>query len=151
MDWFMSERLLRVGTIYIPVSNVGLSADWYTAKLGAKLNYQDEEKAILDLANQSFFLIKSGVNQSSNFYDTQGSERFSFTFEVNGLEVLKELHKDFKQLNIVTGDIEDRGHAGRNFVFSDLDGNLFDVWSELSPEFKEKYEISNVSRETNEG
>ncbi|WP_456272949.1 VOC family protein [Bacillus sp. AK031] len=137
----MSEKLLRVGTIYIPVSDVAVSSDWYTENLEAKLKYQDKDKAILELANQSFFLVKAEENQSSNFYDTQGSERFSFTFEVNGLEALTELHKDFKQRNIVTGEIEDRGHAGRNFVFSDLDENLFDVWSELSPVFKEKYKI----------
>ncbi|OXS74457.1 hypothetical protein B1B04_10165 [Lysinibacillus sp. KCTC 33748] len=35
--------------------------------------------------------------------------------------------------------IENRGHAGRNFVFYDVDGNKFDVWSELSRIFKENY------------
>nr|WP_197140727.1 hypothetical protein [Lysinibacillus sphaericus] len=35
--------------------------------------------------------------------------------------------------------VENRGHAGKNFVFYDVDGNKFDVWSELSPIFKENY------------
>lgn len=134
----MDGKLLRVGTIYIPVSDVASAAEWYTAKLGAGLNYQDEDKAILDMANLSFFLVKAPENQSSNFYDCNGNERFSFTFEVDGLGALTELRKEFKQRNIKTGEIEDRGHAGRNFVFWDTDGNKFDVWSELSPVFKER-------------
>ncbi len=42
---------------------------------------------------------------------------------------------------IRVGEIENRGHSGRNFVFYDLDGNKFDVWSELSPTYKEKFSI----------
>ncbi|MCD8506062.1 MAG: VOC family protein [Alkalibacterium thalassium] len=63
---------------------------------------------------------------------------FSITFEVDGLEALADLHKEFREKGMNVGDIENRGHAGRNFVFSDLDNNSFDVWSELSPRFKEK-------------
>lgn len=138
----MSEKLLRVGTIYIPVSNVELSSEWYVNKLGAELSYKDVDKAILNFANQSIFLVKSNENQSSNFYDIHGEERFSLTFEVNGLSALEAIHKDFIEKQIRVGEIENRGHSGRNFVFYDLNGNKFDVWSELSPIFKEKYLIS---------
>ena len=138
----MNKILLRVGTTYIPVSNVELSSEWYVNKLGAELSYKDEDKAILNFANQSFFLVKSKENQSSNFYDIYGVERFSITFEVNGLNALEAIHRDFIGKQIRIGAIENRGHSGRNFVFFDLDGNKFDVWSELSPIFKEKYLIS---------
>ncbi|WP_088104138.1 VOC family protein [Halalkalibacter urbisdiaboli] len=138
----MSEKLLRIGTTYIPVTNVEISSDWYVNKLGAELNYKDEDKAILNLANQSIFLVKSNENQSSNFIDIYGQERFSLTFEVNGLDALEAVHKDFIENEIRVGDIENRGHSGRNFIFYDLDNNKFDVWSELSPIFKEKYLIS---------
>ncbi|MFC4025502.1 VOC family protein [Oceanobacillus longus] len=135
----MNDKLLRVGTTYIPVTNVELSSEWYVNKLGAELSYKDEDKAILNFANQSIFLVKSNENQSSNFYDINGVERFSLTFEVNGLSALKAIHKDFTEKEIRVGEIENRGHSGRNFVFYDLDSNKFDVWSELSPTFKEKY------------
>ncbi|MDO7484847.1 VOC family protein [Peribacillus frigoritolerans] len=138
----MNKKLLRVGTTYIPVSNVEHSSEWYVNKLGAELSYKDEDKAILNFANQSFFLVKSKENQSSNFYDIYGVERFSITFEVNGLNALEAIHRDFISKQIRIGAIENRGHSGRNFVFFDLDGNKFDVWSELSPIFKEKYLIS---------
>ncbi|GAB6255768.1 VOC family protein [Peribacillus sp. NPDC055009] len=138
----MNKKLLRVGTTYIPVSNVELSSKWYVNKLGAELSYKDEDKAILNFANQSIFLVKSKENQSSNFYDIYGVERFSITFEVNGLNALEAIHRDFIDKQIRIGAIENRGHSGRNFVFFDLDGNKFDVWSELSPIFKEKYLIS---------
>ncbi|MCD1164022.1 VOC family protein [Peribacillus frigoritolerans] len=138
----MNKKLLRVGTTYIPVSNVELSSEWYVNKLGAELSYKDEVKAILNFANQSIFLVKSKEDQSANFYDIYGVERFSITFEVNGLNALEAIHRDFIDKQIRVGAIEDRGHSGRNFVFFDLDGNKFDVWSELSPIFKEKYLIS---------
>ncbi|MBX9976407.1 VOC family protein [Cytobacillus firmus] len=125
-----------------PVTNVDLSSDWYVNKLGAELSYKDQDKAILNFANQSIFLVKSNENQSSNFFDIYGNERCSLTFEVNGLNALEAIHKDFRQIEIRVGEIENRGHMGRNFVFYDLDGNKFDVWSELSPIFKEKYLIS---------
>ena len=139
----MTEKLLRIGTTYIPISNVEQSSDWYINKLGAELSYKDEDKAILNLANQSIFLVRSNENQSSNFIDIYGNERFSLTFEVNGLNALEAIHRDFIEKEIRVGEIEDRGHSGRNFVFYDLDGNKFDVWSELSPSFKEKYLIYN--------
>lgn len=139
----MSEKLIRVGTTYIPVTNVDLSSEWYENKLGAELSYKDQDKAILNVANQSIFLVKANEDQSSNFFDIHGNERFSLTFEVNGLSALEAIHKDFKESGMRVGEIEDRGHAGRNFVFYDLDGNKFDVWSELSPEFKAKYHISD--------
>lgn len=137
----MKEQLVRIGTTYIPVTDVDLSAEWYVNKLGANLNYKDDDKAILDLANQSIFLVKSTANQRANFLDIYGNERFSLTFEVNGLTALETIHKEFTDLGIQIGEIENRGHTGMNFVFSDLDGNIFDVWSELSPVFKEKYKI----------
>ena len=140
----MGEGLLRIGTTYIPVTSVELSSLWYVNKLGAELSYKDEDKAILNLANQSIFLVKSSEAQSSNFIDIYGEERFSLTFEVNGLAALEAIHRDFIDNGICVGDIENRGHSGRNFVFSDLDGNKFDVWSELSPIFKE-----NISSKVN--
>jgi catechol-2,3-dioxygenase len=134
----MSEKLIRVGTNYIPVNDVDRAAEWYEGILGAVLNYKDGEKAILDLANQSLFLVKAEKGQTANFQDHDGVVRFSMTFEVDGLEELNSLHTELTEKGIVIGDIENRGHAGRNFVFTDPDGNKFDVWSELSPTFKER-------------
>ncbi|WP_404469825.1 VOC family protein [Sutcliffiella horikoshii] len=135
----MTEKLWRVGTTYIPVTNVEESADWYVSKLGAELSYQDQDKAIINLAEQSLFLVKAKEGQTSNFIDANGQVRFSLTFEVDGLSALENIHHDFVKQGIKVGEIENRGHTGRNFVFEDLDGNKFDVWSELSMKFKEKY------------
>jgi catechol 2,3-dioxygenase-like lactoylglutathione lyase family enzyme len=132
----MSEHLVRVGTTYIPVTNVERSSAWYVEKLGAEVSYKDQDKAILNLANQSLFLVRSAENQSANFFDIYGEERFSLTFEVDGLAALIALHSELKEKDVRVGEMEDRGHAGRNFVFYDGDGNKFDVWSELSPSFK---------------
>ncbi len=132
----VNPKLLRVGTMYIPVFNVERAASWYVDKLDAQLTYQDQDKAILNLADQSFFLVHAKENETANFSDVYGNERFSLTFEVDGEEALKMLHEELMERDVKVGEIEKRGHAGINFVFSDVDGNRFDVWSELSPAFK---------------
>jgi catechol 2,3-dioxygenase-like lactoylglutathione lyase family enzyme len=137
----IKNKLHRVGTSYIPVADPKKSSEWYSHKLGAEIAYLDKDKAILNFANQSFFLVKAANEATSNFMDIEGNIRFPMTFEVNGLEELTQLNKEFKELGVVVGEIEDRGHTGNNFIFEDLDGNRFDVWSELSPTFKEKYGI----------
>ena len=133
----METKLIRVGSIYIPVKDVEISAEWYAEKLEAERSYQDQDKAILNMAGLSVFLVKSGDNQkNANFLDAKGEERFSVTFEVNGLPALEMNRQKLIDAGVETGEIENRGHAGRNFVFRDPDGNLFDVWSELSPAYQ---------------
>ncbi|MDG5472267.1 VOC family protein [Jeotgalibacillus sp. ET6] len=139
----MNQQLIRVGTTYLPVKDVQGSANWYVKKLGAELSYQDEEKAILNIADQSFFLVKSKPGQSANFIDHSGRERFSITFEVDGVDALKQLHADFQDRHIPVGEIEERGHTGQNFTFRDPCGNKFDVWSELSIAYKENQKMSS--------
>ncbi|KAB8138206.1 VOC family protein [Gracilibacillus oryzae] len=134
----MKSKLCRVGTTYIPVVDVNRSADWYVNKIGAELGYKDEDKAIVNFANQSFFLVKSNGQQTSNFVDINGEEWFSVTFEVDGQDALIALHREFAEAEIKVGEIENRGHAGRNFIFYDPNGNQFDVWSELSSDFKNR-------------
>jgi catechol-2,3-dioxygenase len=129
----MGSKIIRVGTVYLPVNEVVSSAEWYVEKLGAVVSYQDEDKAIVNFANQSFFLVKAAENQSANFKDQHGKERFSITFEVDGVENLISLRQELAEKEVQVGEIEDRGHPGKNFVFYDPNGNIFDVWSELSP------------------
>ncbi|KON87641.1 glyoxalase [Sporosarcina globispora] len=135
----MSQKLLRVGTVYIPVRNGIESLKWYTEKLGAVESYRDEKgkMGIINMANQSFFLLEAPEKESLNFRDSSGKLRFCLTFEVDGLDELESLHGELLEKGVDAGAIENRGHPGRNFVFSDPDGNQFDVWSELSPSFKQ--------------
>ncbi len=139
----MNSIIKRVGTTYVPVTNPEVASKWYQDKLGAVENFRNEEKAILDFANQAFFLVKAQSNEKNSFRDSNNNVHFTQTFEVNGLDQLHLLHQTLKEQQVQVGEIEDRGHPGNNFVFYDLDGNLFDVWSELSPEFKEKYNLKD--------
>ncbi len=137
----MSSFIKRVGTTYIPVADPEHSSAWYQEKLGAIENFRNDEKAILDLANQSVFLVKSKKGETSNFIDVNGNQHFAMTFEVDGYDQLNQLRDDLLRKEVKVGEIEDRGHPGNNFVFYDLDGNAFDVWSELSPTFKKVYSL----------
>jgi catechol-2,3-dioxygenase len=139
----LKNQLIRVGTIYIPVMEPAKSSDWYKDMLGACLNYLDEDKAIMNLADISLFLVKS-PGESSNFKDVNGAERFILTFEVDGEDTLEAMHADFIERGMNVGEIENRGHSGRNFVFYDFDGNKFDVWSELSKEYKKRMEEESI-------
>ncbi|WP_047985947.1 VOC family protein [Ornithinibacillus californiensis] len=134
----MSNFIKRVGTTYLPVESPAESSRWYQEILGAKENYRDEEKAILDFANQSFFLVRAMPGEKIGFRDSREKDHFLFTFEVDGLEQLIEFQSFLKSQEVRVGEIEDRGHPGNNFIFYDLDGNMFDVWSELSPSYKDK-------------
>ena len=129
---------MRVGTIYLPVTNPQVSAEWFCQNLGAQLAYWDagNNHAIINLAQQSFILILSEKGTVANFKTVNDGLMFPFTFEVNGLEALCALHKELKAKGVLVGEIEDRGHAGRNFVITDPDGNQYDVWSELSQAFQ---------------
>ncbi|GBG09312.1 hypothetical protein PAT3040_03956 [Paenibacillus agaridevorans] len=140
----MSSKLMRVGTIYLPVSNPKLSAEWFCNHLGAELSYMDEgnNHVILNLAQQSFILIQSEKGTLANFNTINDGLMFPFTFEVNGIDALIQLHEELQDKGVTVGEIEDRGHTGRNFIITDLDGNKYDVWSELSVDFKEKYNIT---------
>ncbi|SDL63662.1 Catechol 2,3-dioxygenase [Sediminibacillus halophilus] len=137
----MDNKLIRVGTTYLPVADVNIASEWYVTNLDADLSYKDEEKAIINLADQSFFLVKAGEKQTANFLDTAGKERFSITFEVDGIEALQAIRQQLKERGAKVGAIEDRGHPGNNFTFYDLDGNKFDVWSELSPVYKNSHSL----------
>ena len=128
----MDSKLVRIGTVYIPVQNLTAATDWYVKHLGAVVSYSDEDKAILNFADASFFLVKARNGERNFFYDVHEKKRFPITFEVDGLDALIALQQQLKMDGVQAGDVEDRGHAGNNFVFEDLDGNVFDVWSELS-------------------
>ncbi|MFD1205475.1 MULTISPECIES: VOC family protein [Sporosarcina] len=138
----MGALIQRVGTNYIPVEDPQKSSRWYQEIIGAVEKYSDHEKAIIDLANQSFFLVKAQSGERANFFNHRGFEHFCMTFEVDGIEKLRELHAYLQEKEVMVGNIEDRGHQGNNFIFIDVDGNKFDVWSELSPDFKERYGIN---------
>lgn len=139
----MSSKLMRVGTIYLPVTNPKLSAEWFCTNLGAELSYMDEANnhAIINLAHQSFSLIQSEKGILANFITINDGLMFPFSFEVNGIDALKQLHQELQEKGVSVGKIEDREHPGRNFIITDPDGNKYDVWSELSVDFKEKYNI----------
>lgn len=122
--------LKRVGTTYIPVTKLAQSTQWYVKHLEAKVAYQDDKKTILNMADQSFFLIPSSQNQSNSFKDVEGNEWFGLTFEVDGEEALHSFHQNLKEQGVRVGEVESRGHAGINFRFWDEDHNAFDVWSE---------------------
>ncbi|MFS1518849.1 VOC family protein [Bacillus sp. SCS-151] len=137
----MSTFIQRVGTTYVPVADPQKASEWYQQNLGAKETFSNHDKVILDLANQSFFLVKAKQGERVGFLDYNGYEHFTMTFEVNGYSELANFHTLLKSKGVSVGEIEDRGHPGNNFVFYDLNGNKFDVWSELSPMFKEKYQV----------
>ncbi|MGV2621996.1 UNVERIFIED_CONTAM: VOC family protein [Halobacillus marinus] len=120
---------MRVGTIYLPVCVVKRAKEWYEEKVGIRSHFVDRDKAIFDFANLSFFLVRSPSGQTSDFIDAEGVVRPSLTLEVDGVTELEEFRTRLIAAGVSVGELEDRGHPGRNFIFFDLDGNRIDVWS----------------------
>jgi hypothetical protein len=92
----MNSKLVRIGTVYIPVQSVKAETDWYVTHLGAVVSYSDEDKAIVNFADASFFLVKARVGERNFFYDVHGKKRFPITFEVDGFDELMALHEQLK-------------------------------------------------------
>ena len=66
----MNNFIKRVGTTYIPVVDPEKSSKWYQEMLGAVENFRNDDKAILEFADQSFFLVKAQVGERSSFFDS---------------------------------------------------------------------------------
>lgn len=90
--------LKRVGTTYLPVSDLKKATSWYTENLEAEVSYQDAEKTILNLADQSFFLIASAPHQSNSFLDVHEQAWFGLGFEVDGEDSLLAFHEQCVEL-----------------------------------------------------
>ena len=121
--------MFKIGSIFIPVTNIEKSSDWYEKFLGVKIIDRWEEGAgfYLPTGSTQLALIKVDTPQPTEF-TTKGSKKNSYyNFVVDDIEAV---HQQFKDNGIVTSDIDQFGEM-KFFDFYDLDGNPFSVVNEV--------------------
>lgn len=125
---FQGNSLRAVCSVYVPVRNPLISANWWQRNFGLEyaVPYNSAEaQVILKLSDgQWLHLVETAGEINNQFLDKAGYEMFRLTFDVRRIE---ELHDHLLSNGVRIENLEDRGNCGINFVFYDPDGNKFDV------------------------
>ena len=103
--------MFKVGSIFIPVTDVKKSSEWYEKYLGAKEIDSWEGGA-------GFYLPTINENKKKSYYN----------FVVDDIEAA---YQHFNAANITTTEIDAYGDM-KFFDFFDLDGNPFSVVNEVT-------------------
>ena len=121
--------MFKVGSIFIPVTDIEKSTDWYVKFLGVKIidSWGDGTGFYLPTGSTQLALIKVESPQPTEFIVKGDQKNSYFNFVVNDIETA---YQQFKQNGIVTTEIDDFGGM-KFFDFIDLDGNPFSVVNEV--------------------
>ncbi|MDG5472002.1 VOC family protein [Jeotgalibacillus sp. ET6] len=124
--------MFRVGSIFIPVTNLDQSKKWYQKNLGVSVI--DEWEFGEDKGLGMFFpssptqlgLVQVEKPQPMEFTIKGKKKNVYFNFVVDEIETV---HRDLIANGVTTTEIEDFGGM-KGFEFFDPDGNPFSVVSE---------------------
>ncbi|KPB04167.1 VOC family protein [Bacillus sp. CHD6a] len=121
--------MFRVGSIFIPVTNMEESTKWYEKFLDAKIidSWGDGVGFYLPTGPTQLALVKVESPQPTEFRTKGDQKNGYFNFVVDDIE---RTHQHFKNNGIVTSEIDDFGGM-KFFDFFDLDGNPFSVVNEV--------------------
>lgn len=121
--------VVGIHCIYIPVTNIKKSADWYVNNLHLTLIRAVDETsnhAQLKIASeQAIFLIKTKEQMNLNYQEIDGNEQCFLTIEVANIH---KLHQQLVNNGVDVSGIQDNGDCGLNLYIKDPDGNLIDIW-----------------------
>lgn len=118
----MPTPFLRVDTLFIPVTDLEKSVDWYTQTLEFKLNWRNDEGgyACIDGGVLPITLIK--IPQDRDFVAFVNAPYNLFVTDI------EEAHKYLTDKNIEASEIETLYNTSW-FWFKDIDGNRLEVCS----------------------
>ncbi|MEI2366331.1 VOC family protein [Niallia circulans] len=122
--------MFKVGSIFIPVTDMKKSTDWYVKFLGVKIidSWEDGAGFYLPTGTTQLALVKVESPQPTEFIIKGEQKNSYFNFVVDDIEAA---HQQFRNNGIVTTEIDDFGGM-KFFDFFDLDGNPFSVVNEVS-------------------
>ncbi|RLL45447.1 VOC family protein [Oceanobacillus piezotolerans] len=120
--------MFKIGGIFIPVTNVKKSIEWYEKNLGAKLIDSWEDGAGFYLPNGStqLALVEVDTKQPTEFVIKGNKKNSYYNFVVDDINLA---YKHFHENNVTTTPIKDFGGM-KYFDFYDLDQNPFSVVDE---------------------
>ncbi|MDR4316665.1 Predicted enzyme related to lactoylglutathione lyase [Niallia circulans] len=122
--------MFKVGSIFIPVTDMKKSTDWYVKFLGVKIidSWEDGAGFYLPAGTTQLALVKVESPQPTEFIIKGEQKNSYFNFVVDDIQAA---HQQFRNNGIVTTEIDDFGGM-KFFDFFDLDGNPFSVVNEVS-------------------
>lgn len=122
--------MFKIGSIFIPVTNIEKSASWYEKYLGAKKidNWEDGAGFYLPIGSTQLALVKVETPQPTEFNMKRNQRNSYYNFVVNDIETA---HRHFKDNGVAATSIDAFGEM-KFFDFFDLDGNPFSVVNEVA-------------------
>lgn len=120
--------MFRVGSIFIPVTDLDNASDWYEKNLGVKKidSWEDGVGFYFSESSTQLALVKVETTQPSEFVIKGKRKNVYYNFVVQNIE---EAYQYLTQNGVSTTEIEDFGGM-KGFDFFDLDGNPFSVVDE---------------------
>ena len=120
--------MFKIGSIFIPVTDVQKSTSWYENNLGVKKIDSWEEGAgfYFPSGSTQLALVKVATPQPTEFVIQGKKKNVYYNFVVQDIEAV---HKRLQENGVVVTDIEDFGGM-KGFDFFDPDGNPFSVVDE---------------------
>ncbi|WP_152657689.1 VOC family protein [Oceanobacillus sp. CFH 90083] len=121
--------MFKIGSIFIPVTNIENAAAWYEKYLGAKKidSWGDGAGFYLPIGSTQLALVRVESVQPTEFITKERQKNSYYNFVVDDIEAT---HQHFKNNNVLTTEIDDFGGM-KCFDFFDLDGNPFSVVNEV--------------------
>lgn len=121
--------MFRIGSIFIPVTNIEESTIWYEKALGAKKidSWGEGIGLYLPSGLTQLALIKVSSPQPTEFATQDDQKNAYYNFVVDDIEAA---YQHLKNHGVTTSEICDFGGM-LCFDFKDLDGNPFSVVNEV--------------------
>ncbi|GIN72429.1 hypothetical protein J14TS2_29040 [Bacillus sp. J14TS2] len=121
--------MFKIGGIFIPVTNIEKSTEWYEKFLGVKKidSWEDGAGFYLPSGSTQLALVKVEAPQPTEFIIKGNQKNAYYNFIVDDIETA---HQHFKYNDVVTTEIDAFGDM-KFFDFFDLDGNPFSVVNEV--------------------
>lgn len=120
--------MFKVGSIFIPVTDLKKSAIWYEENLDAKKidHWEGGAGFYLPSGSTQLGLVEVAAPQPSEFVIKGKKKNVYFNFIVENIETV---HRDLQSRGVATTGIEDFGGM-KWFDFYDPDGNTFSIVDE---------------------
>ncbi|MCF2648463.1 VOC family protein [Niallia sp. Sow4_A1] len=120
--------MFRIGSIFIPVTDLEKASKWYEKMLGVKKidSWEEGVGFYFPSGSTQLALIQVDIPQSSEFIVKNEEKNSYFNFIVDHIE---EVYEYLNKNGVKTTEIKDFGGM-KYFDFFDLDGNPFSVVDE---------------------
>ncbi|MFC5652197.1 VOC family protein [Paenibacillus solisilvae] len=116
---------IKSSYLYIPVSDLYKSANWYKEHLGFEIVVEDPIYLELRTESGVRVMLIPNEDQVKSHMNYSNGPQASYGFIVSDIGVM---YKELKEKGIQVNRISE--YAGTSFGFHDPDGNILELWSD---------------------